>query len=323
VAGENNLNSSVGMDTTSFKTGVSDLNAQIRSIETGFRASAAVMGDWSSTSNGLTERTSSLSEKLDLQKQKLNTLHTEYDLLTHAEGDNTKAIESVANQMFSAEKAITSTESDLKKYDTQLKEVDETSKKIDFSSLKDGFAKVGSGAVSGLKAAGTAIVGMGAAVAGATVGLGAMVTKASDSANSLTELSQQTGLSTDKLQEMQYVGGALDVSLDTMTGAHTRLIKAMTSAEKSTSTQAAAFKALGVATQDSNGHLLDSNTVFNNAMGALGGVQNATERDSLSLQLFGKSALALNPLITTGTAGLAAMSAEADKNGAVMSSAAV
>ena len=56
MPGENDLSGKVGLDTTGFKKGITELNAQVRSIETGFRASAAVMDDWSSTSGGLTSR---------------------------------------------------------------------------------------------------------------------------------------------------------------------------------------------------------------------------------------------------------------------------
>ena len=319
MAGENDLSGKVGLDTTSFKTGVSDLNAQIRSIETGFRASAAVMGNWSSTSNGLTERTTSLADKLTLQKQKLELLNSEYKKAVDEEGANSKAVQSLANQMFSAEKAITSTESDLKKYDTQLKDVDETSKKIDFSSLKDGFAKVGSGAVSGLKAAGTAIVGMGAAVAGAAAGMGKMVMSAAESADAIQTSAEIYGLSAERIQELTYAGTKLDVGLDTITGAQSKLTKAMFAAQSGTKASVAAFSELGISATDANGNLRDSKVVMGEAFDALGKMSNETERDALSMKIFGKSAMELNPLIKAGSAELANLSSEAHKNGAVIS----
>ncbi|MFT9056806.1 MAG: phage tail length tape measure family protein [Ethanoligenens sp.] len=118
----NSLNGSVGLDTTAFKTGVAQLTQSIRDIETNFRASAAVMGDWSNTSDGLKERVSSLGDKLDLQKQKLSTLREQFVTLQNAEGDNSKAMASIASQMSTVERAIGSTQSQIDKYSTALKE---------------------------------------------------------------------------------------------------------------------------------------------------------------------------------------------------------
>ena len=82
---ENNLGGSVGLDTTAFKAGVMELTNQMKSIETSFRASAAVMGDWSNTSTGLKDRMSSLTDKLKNQKQELGILNTEYVIIVASE----------------------------------------------------------------------------------------------------------------------------------------------------------------------------------------------------------------------------------------------
>jgi TP901 family phage tail tape measure protein len=118
---ENDLSGSVGLDTTAFKAGVSDLKAQVKQIETSFRASAAVMGDWSKSTEGLGTRTTSLKDKLKLQKQALTTLNEEYKKTVSEQGANSKSAQSLANQMYSMEKQINSTEKDLKKYNDQLK----------------------------------------------------------------------------------------------------------------------------------------------------------------------------------------------------------
>ena len=51
---------------------------------------------------------------------------------------------------------------------------------------------------------------------------------------------------------------------------------------------------------------------------ALGKVKNETERDALAMQLFGKSAKELNPLIEAGSKGRNELYAEAEKLGIVM-----
>lgn len=135
------LTSKVGLDTTDFKTGVSQLNASMKSIELGFRASAAVMDNWSGTSNGLRERVASLSDILEKQKSKLSILHDEYSKVVESEGANSKAAESLAGKMFSAEKAISSTQSSLSKFGEKLRTVDaEEKSSTGLGKLKSAFA---------------------------------------------------------------------------------------------------------------------------------------------------------------------------------------
>ena len=97
----------------------------------------------------------------------------------------------------------------------------------------------------------------------------------------------------------------------------------MSAASDGTGTQADAFAALGISVLDSNGNMRDANTVMMEAFDALNGVGNETERDALSMALFGKSAMELNPLIKAGSAGLKELTDEAEKNGAVMSNEAI
>ena len=80
-----------------------------------------------------------------------------------------------------------------------------------------------------------------------------------------------------------------------------------------------AFNALGVSVVDSNGKLRDNNDVFQEAIKALGEVENATERDALAMAIFGKSAQDLNPLILGGADALQKMGDEAETAGLIMS----
>ena len=128
-----------------------------------------------------------------------------------------------------------------------------------------------------------------------------------------------TGLSTDALQEYNYMAELVDVSVDTITGSMTKLTKSMTSARKGTGDANDAFKKLGVSVTDANGKLRDNEDVFNEVIDALGTVANETERDALSMEIFGKSAKELNPLIKAGSDQIRAYAKEAHDMGYVMS----
>lgn len=137
-------------------------------------------------------------------------------------------------------------------------------------------------------------------------------------ADSINTLYKQTNLSTETLQEFQYMEKLIDVSTDTITGSLSKLTKNMSSARKGTGDAAAAFQELGIEIVDENGKLRKAEDVFNDAIDALGKVKNETERDAKAMAIFGKSAKELNPLIKAGSGELNKLKQAAHDSGYVL-----
>lgn len=140
-------------------------------------------------------------------------------------------------------------------------------------------------------------------------------------ADDILTLSTTTRLSTETLQEFKYMEDLIDVSLDTVTGSLSKMTKNMTSARKGTGDAAEAWKKLDVRIEDDNKQLRRSEDVFHDTITALGKIKNETERDTVAMSLFGKSAQELNPLIEAGGEKLAALAKEAHDTGYVLSGA--
>lgn len=178
------------------------------------------------------------------------------------------------------------------------------------------FGDVMKGLGKTLASAATAMAAAAAAAAGA---VGAMALKAAYAADDLNTLSKQTGISTADLQKFQYAAEIIDVPLETLTGSMSKLTKNMESARQGSKNQAAAFAELGVSITDADGQLRNNQEVFNETIAALGAIENETQRDAYAMQIFGKSAQALNPLILGGADALAELGAEAEAAGLIMS----
>lgn len=144
-----------------------------------------------------------------------------------------------------------------------------------------------------------------------------------DAADKYGTMAEIYGMTTDRIQELEFAGIRLDVSLETMTGSMTRLVRNMNNARAGSKQQAEAFAKLGIEVTKADGSLRDANDVFYEALDALGKVRGETERDAIAMQLFGKSAMELTPLINAGSEELAKLSDEAHRMGAVMSEDAV
>lgn len=166
----NDLMGRVGLDTTEWKKGITDLNAGIKHIETGFQATAALMDDWGNSSEGLKKRVESLNDKLALQKQKLDILKKAYEEEVAANGEGSKAAEELAKKMYAAKNEIDRTKASIEKYSQAedeatkkakelIKQMEESGQKI--ASVGDKISSVGNkmtvGITTPIIAAGTAI----------------------------------------------------------------------------------------------------------------------------------------------------------------------
>ena len=187
--------------------------------------------------------------------------------------------------------------------------------------LPDGM-KSSMNAMGSLDAQSLALAGGFAAVAAAIVKVEkAMISMTKESASfadNIITLSMQTGQSTQQLQEFAYASELIDVSVDTLQGSLTKLTNNMQDTMNGTGNAKASFEALGVSVTNADGSMRSANDVFYETIDALGQVKNETERDAMSMDIFGRSAQDLNPLIIQGSKTLKAYADEAHNMGYVL-----
>jgi len=327
---EDKLSGKAGLDTTEFKTGIAAMNRELRVLESGFRASAASLGDWANDATGLETRIKSLNSQLDIQRQKVAATRAEYERIKAEKGENSRAAQDLEIKLNKETETLGKMENELKTTEASLEEMRSTTSEteqsvqdlgdqtaetsgqlVSFQDVMDGVSQVGAFAIG-------TFVALVAAVAALALGIGTLVFNAADSAAAMVDLSTKTGISTERLQELSYIGDQVGTSLDTITGAQARLVRSMASAADGSDAQTEAFKNLGVSVKDANGELRDQQEVFGEVIDALGQIENPAERDALAMELFGKSAQELNPLIKAGSDELARLADEAHDVGAVM-----
>lgn len=188
--------------------------------------------------------------------------------------------------------------------------------------LPDGM-KSSMNAMGSLDTQSLALAGGFAAVAAAIVKAEkAMISMTKESAafaDNIITLSMQTGQSTQQLQEFAYASELIDVSVDTLQGSLTKLTNNMQDTMNGTGNAKASFDKLGVSVINAvDGSMRSANDVFYETIDALGQVKNETERDAMSMDIFGRSAQDLNPLIIQGSKTLKAYADEAHNVGYVL-----
>lgn len=183
----------------------------------------------------------------------------------------------------------------------------------------DGFSK---GTVAAMGAAAAGIGAVKLAIDGISAGIKAaqalmdMTLEQGKWADDLLTRSAQTGLDTTLLQQLDYASNFLD--FDGIDKSLVKLTASMDSARDGAEKQTAAFEALGVSVVNTDGTLRDNWETFLEVIDALGQVENATERDTLANDIFGKSYSELKPLIDAGSEGLEEFMQKAVDTGAVL-----
>ena len=276
-----------------------------------------------------------LSQKQRLLGDAIKSTQGKLETLRKAEEQAAAKLESggkEAQEQYEAlRREIISTESDLGKLEKQAADAERAlgdagdngaeSIKDAGSAAKDAESKV-SGFGSAAKAAGVAAAAAFAAAAAAAVSaakaLADMTIGGAEYADEVLTLSTQTGIATDKLQEYMYAAELVDVSTETLTKSMAKNIKSMKSASDGSAAYAEAYEQLGVSVVGANGALRDGEVVYWEAIDALGKVENETERDAIAMQLFGKSAQELNPLIEAGASRMQELGKSAQAAGYVI-----
>ena len=258
-----------------------------------------------------------VNKLLKLDPKNVDLLKQRHELLGKAVTDTKKRQEELEKAL-EASKSAGSTEEQRKEQDLLQRELVETQSKLEDLEKQYGNALTPQlqavSAISGEVAEKTKGISTAAGVAAG--GMLAMAYNAATSADDLLTLANNTGFSVEELQKLQYASSFIDVSMEAMTGSVTKLTKNMASGNK-------VFDQLGISITDQNGNMRDATDVWYEALEALGKVENETERDQISMELFGKSAMEMSGIVDDGGAALKALGEEAEATGNILSQDAV
>ena len=189
------------------------------------------------------------------------------------------------------QREIIKAESKQRDYNKELRKLEAST-----SVLGQASAKMSAFGEASVKA-GESLRGLSMVAGAVDVALAGLTVKAGATADDLNTMAKVTGISTEELQKYKLSADLLDVSVEAIAKSQTKMKKSMLSAQQGSQNVAEAFNTLGVSIVDSNGHLRDQGEVFEESIKALGSMENETERDAIAMQIFGKSASELNPLI--------------------------
>lgn len=288
-----------GADTTELGKALRDIDteaksvsADIKEIDKGLKIDPKNVDLTVQKINKLGEGIQTASKRLEILKSAQASARQEME----------KGTEGAEQRYKSLQREIQKTENDIAKLKKQAKETADAMKQ-ELSDAVDKFE----GQVKKLATTVTAIV----------AALGGITASAAKSADEINTLSKVTGISTEELQKFNYASSLIDVSTSTLQSSLQRLTRSMSGASDETGQAYEAFRELGVEIKTAGGELRSNSDVFYDVIDALGEIDNATQRDAYAMQIFGRSAQELNPLIIAGSDALKQYGDEAEQMGLV------
>lgn len=321
-----------------YKESVDRVSASIEVLDAEMQKVAAKYADDAESAALAAAKTELLTQKISLQYDKIDLLSAGLDEAAEKYGFGSVETSKWQKALYNAETELYKLNGQLKNNTEQVEDTADATEVAEQSmgnlgdvvngltsklgiQLPDGM-KSSMNAMGSLDTSAIAAAGAFAAVAAAIVKVEkAMISMTKESAafaDNIITLSMQTGQSTQQLQEFAYATELIDVSVDTLQGSLTKLTDNMQDTMNGTGNAKASFEALGVSVTNADGSMRSANDVFYETIDALGQVKNETERDAMSMDIFGRSAQDLNPLIIQGSKTLKAYADEAHNVGYVL-----
>lgn len=307
-----------------FKEALSEVNAGLKVNKQQMQLVTEQTREMNDRQAALKKRYDAAKETLQSYRDKVEVLQKAYENSIQREGEGSKTTMQWRASLIAAQTEVAKQENLLKSMSSEMSRASEDTRSL--ADVINGLAgTLGISLPPAVQSAVDKLSGFSASAAAAITVVGGLTTALSKNTLELTKtaddlltLSSQTGLSTDQLQEFEYASELVDVSTDTLQGSLRKLTNNMQKARDGSGDAAAAFKTLKVHITDNHGALQDSRQIFLQTIDALGKVKNETERDALAMQIFGKSATDLNPLIEAGSERLAELANQAHEVGYVM-----
>lgn len=321
-----------------YRNNIERLSASMDVLDAEMRKVSAKYADNAESAELSAAKTDLLTQKISLQYDKIDNLKAALEEAAENYGSN--AVETLR-----WEKELNNAEAELYKLNGQLKnnteQVEDTTTATEDAEQSMGnlgdvvnglTSKLGiqlpdsmkqsMNAMGSLDASSLALAGGFAAVATAIVkaekALISMTKEAASNADDLLTLASVTGMTTDSVQELNYMADLTDVSMDRIKDSLKETTNKMQEAAAGTGDAYDAYQRLGVEITNADGSLRSAKDVFYDTIDALGEIKNQTERDALAMDLMSESAQELNPLIDLGGEKMRAYAQEAHDMGYVL-----
>ena len=165
--------------------------------------------------------------------------------------------------------------------------------------------------------AGAVMVGTGAAIGGAMLGI---AKSTADYGNTAAKAARSVGMDAEEYQKLAYAAKYAGVDQQKFSASMVKFNKNVVDAASGSKTAGQVFKDLGIKLKDSEGNLRAPNEILADVADVFKNTKDGAGKTALAYELLGRSGADMISLLNSGSDGLEAMGKEAEKLGMVISS---
>lgn len=293
-----------------FRENINSINGGLRVLGSELEKTQAQFSNNGKSVEALSKQNEVLDRILLSQKDKVDALREAHEKAAQAYGESDKKTMRLAAQLNNAETAAIKTEKAMEKNAEAAEKLKDKDTKLGDSLDKIANSlgvKIPTGAKKFLDMiddSTAAAAAFGAIAISLTASLINASKEAAQTAFDIKTLSEQTGLSTDAIQEYNYMAERLGMSQDSVAKSAKNLVNAMYQAKNGSKEFSSVFKEMHINVTKGNGQLRDSNEVYNQVIDKLSKMKNETQRNAYAQKIFGDQAQDLIPLLNLGSKGI-------------------
>jgi hypothetical protein len=183
----------------------------------------------------------------------------------------------------------------------------------------DGFNKALKSIGDGVQAVTNASAKIGAAVLGVGAALVALTASASSAAHEIEQAARRTGQTTGEYQKLGFGFKQTGVDAGELTRAFAKVSQEANKAAQEGKQSSGAFEKFGITLRGADGHARSITAILGDVADRMAKTESPTERAGIAAELFGtRVGTKMVGLLAQGSAGIAAMAADAEKLGIVL-----
>lgn len=299
-------NIKINLDYSDFSGGIKDCQTKMGLLTEQFKLQQAQMGNNADELDKLSLAESTLNQKIQLQEQVVSQALERWVALTESEDASVQQMEKAHKAFLQQSTALENMNNELETTRQKMEELGnaEDSAGVSAENASSSFQDM----VSSL----STITSVTSALSSAASVVSDFARSAATTADDIQTMATQFGVSAQTMDQWVAIEEKVDVSAQTLGSSLSRLTREMGSAAQGSDASAQKFKSLGVDIMDSSGHMKSAEAVFYEVIDALRSIENPAQRDAAAMELLGKSAQQLNPLIEMGSDNFRAMAEATD-----------
>lgn len=322
----------IGCDYSEFSGGISECNRKMGLLDAEMKLAQEKAKAYGDETDQLKIKQEGLSQKIELQKVKVQQQAKAYDEAMSSGKKNEKQVDALDKALLESRTTLQKLENEYKDTNEQLEKFkkrtddSEDSQRSFGDVVRDVADTIGINANPIVEKFAEKFDDVDANVGKAILTIGTLTStlagftlKTADHAKEIVNVSQTMGMTTDQYQVWDYILQSVGYDAESASGDLAALAEKAKDAAEGGDDSAKMFRSLGISLRDNHGHLKSQHQLFLDLVNSLKNMEDTTRRNAIASDLLSTTGEKIIPILNMTTEEFNALKDSAYESGYVMS----